>query len=121
MFEKFVQALCGPNERRTSDLPYDPVDRACCKATDANRGNTGQYCSDWQAHETKRFGLFMRITRWVNRPVVRAKLPMQYRRCAEVLPHCCANFRFTAEYQGAHCQVRNESDQKVPEEMGADR
>ena len=37
------------------------------------------------------------------------------------LPHSCTNSRCGAKYQGAHCQVRNKSDQKVPEEMGTDR
>lgn len=44
--------------------------RSYCKAADANvdanRGNTGQYCSDWQEYKMKRFGLFMRITQAVK-------------------------------------------------------
>ena len=37
------------------------------------------------------------------------------------LPHFCTNFRSSAKYQAAHSQVRNNPDQKVPEEMGTDR
>ena len=36
------------------------------------------------------------------------------------LPHPCANSWCGAEYQGAYRQVRDEPDQEVPEEVGAD-